>query len=113
MPDYPANWDELRHAAYERAHWKCEHCGMEFEEGTTAAIHHRNADGSPVRLTVHHLDGDTANNDWRNLLACCQICHLHIQGRWKPGWPSPWRPVPAWLLFRELPYYVQLALFGD
>jgi len=31
-----------------------------------------------VVLTVAHLDHDPTNNDERNLLACCQRCHLRI-----------------------------------
>jgi 5-methylcytosine-specific restriction endonuclease McrA len=29
-----------------------------------------------IVLTVAHLDHDTANNDWANLKALCQRCHL-------------------------------------
>lgn len=109
---YPPNWDDIRQAAYERAGWRCEHCGMEFAAGTTKALSGKNKNGDPIILTVHHIDGNTTNNDWRNLLACCQICHLHIQGTWKPGQQIPleWYGVPHWLLERELTYWIQLEL---
>lgn len=52
-------------------------------------------------LTVHHLDGDKANDAWWNTLALCQRCHLHIQTKVDPRVPwmlehSPWfRPYVA------------------
>ncbi len=46
-------------------------------------------------LTVHHLDGDKANDAWWNTLALCQRCHLQVQTRIDPRVPyflehSPW-----------------------
>lgn len=38
-------------------------------------------------LTVHHLDGDKANDAWWNTLALCQRCHLEIQGKLDPEVP--------------------------
>lgn len=38
-------------------------------------------------LTVHHLDGDKANDHWANTLALCQRCHLTIQTRVDPRIP--------------------------
>lgn len=38
-------------------------------------------------LTVHHLDGDKANDAWWNTLALCQRCHLQIQTRVDPSIP--------------------------
>lgn len=38
-------------------------------------------------LTVHHLDGDKANDSWWNTLALCQRCHLTIQSRVDPDIP--------------------------
>ena len=61
-------------------------------------------------------DGNKANCDWTNLLACCQRCHLHIQGRWQPGGvlPPEWG-VPEWVTERGLAYrqVVQHALFEE
>jgi|GEM_PF-1728097 len=105
---YPPEWvsGEIQSEIYERANWRCEHCGEEFHEGTTIAKTARNADGKPRILTVHHLDGNPANCDWTNLLACCQVCHLHIQAVWKPGGvlPAHWEQPPRWIAERELPY---------
>lgn len=38
-------------------------------------------------LTVHHLDGDKANDAWWNTLALCQRCHLSIQTTVDPRVP--------------------------
>lgn len=38
-------------------------------------------------LTVHHLDGDKANDQWWNTLPLCQRCHLQIQTRVDPETP--------------------------
>ncbi len=115
---YPPEWEsgEVQAVMYQFAGWRCEHCGMEFEPGSTKTITARNANGRPVILTVHHLDGDPSNCSWQNLLVCCQRCHLHVQAVWKPGdaLPLVWAGrAPDWLVRRGLPYQVnpQLALF--
>lgn len=117
MSDYPKAWrtGEIQRAIYERAGYRCEHCGMEFLEGTTLSRWAKQKNGHPMILTVHHLDGNPANCDWTNLLACCQRCHLHIQGTWKPGGMLPWNEPPQWLIARGLAYErrpVQLPLFA-
>lgn len=38
-------------------------------------------------LTVHHLDGDKANDYWANTVALCQRCHLQIQTTVDPRVP--------------------------
>lgn len=38
-------------------------------------------------LTVHHLDGNKANDAWWNTLALCQRCHLTVQCRVDPNIP--------------------------
>lgn len=38
-------------------------------------------------LTVHHFDGDKANDAWWNLMSLCQRCHLQIQGKVDPRIP--------------------------
>lgn len=115
---YPPEWisGAIQARMYEWAGWRCEHCGMEFEPGSTKAKSEVNADGKPVILTVHHLDGNPANCDWRNLLVSCQRCHLSIQATWKPGGvlPLAWGGVPEWVTARGLDYQEnpQLALPG-
>jgi len=115
---YPPEWEDgtIQRAMYDRAHWTCEHCGMLFAIGTTKAITETNADGKPVILTVHHIDGNPAHCDWTNLLVCCQRCHLHIQTSWYPGGylPLSWGGPPEWLTKRGLAYKLnpQLPLFA-
>jgi len=116
---YPAAWHtgDIQREIYARAGWRCEHCGMLFEPGTTKAVTARNTNGQPVILTVHHLDGNPANCAWENLVAVCQRCHLHIQAVWRPGGvlPAHWPQPPEWIKARGLDYVPngQLRLFEE
>lgn len=38
-------------------------------------------------LTVHHFDGNKANDAWWNTLSLCQRCHLEVQGKVDPDVP--------------------------
>ena len=38
-------------------------------------------------LTTHHFDGDKANDEWWNLMALCQVCHLQVQTKVDPEIP--------------------------
>jgi hypothetical protein len=67
--EYADNQDEINRLVKEEAGWKCERCRHDDE--TKAGY----------TLTVHHLDGDKANNARWNLAALCQRCHLRIQGK--------------------------------
>lgn len=71
--DYPADWPQIAERIKRAAHGCCEHCN------------HKHEPAAGYTLTVHHLDGDKSNVSWRNLVALCQRCHLHIQSKWKPG----------------------------
>lgn len=113
---YPPEWltSEIQAEIYQRAEWRCEHCGIEFVPGTTIAREAKRRDGKPMILTCHHLDGNPANCDYTNLVALCQRCHLHVQGKWRPGGvlPPEWG-VPDWIEKRGLEYrqVVQHELF--
>lgn len=85
--DYPPDWPEIALRIKRAARWRCEHCGE---------LHNPKAGRT---LTVHHLDGIKRNCHWRNLVALCQVCHLHIQARWKPGQPWLFNP-PLWAVRR-------------
>jgi hypothetical protein len=74
MPgSYPPDWPEIAERIKRAARWRCENCD------------HKHDPHAGYTLTVHHLDGDKSNCHWRNLVALCQRCHLHIQGIWRPG----------------------------
>ena len=68
--NYPPEWKtRIRPAILARAGNRCEQCG--------AANHqpHPRTD-SRVVLTIAHLDHDPTHNDFANLRAWCQACHL-------------------------------------
>lgn len=86
--DYAAEWPAIARQVKDAAGWRCVRCQ-----------HAHSREGWRI-LTVHHLDGDKANNAWWNLLALCQRCHLSIQGR-----VAPERPY----LFDHTPWFVPYA----
>ena len=108
--EYPNLWQRglIPLFAKKRANWMCEHCGMAFDENGKSLVDRRR-DGQPFVLTVHHINGDKQDCSYKNLLSCCQRCHLHIQGVWKPNdvIPSAWNGVPDWIKERGLGYMVQ------
>lgn len=71
--DYNPDGKEKRREARERAGNKCIRCGSPSVPGRI--------------LTTHHFDGNKANDEWWNLLALCQVCHLQVQGRVDPEIP--------------------------
>ena len=92
---YPKNWkSEIRPAILERDGHKCKFCDV-----PNGALIHRTGNGvndwvywpegieseawsldglksTKIVLTIMHLDHDTTNNDYSNLAAACQKCHL-------------------------------------
>ena len=73
---YPAHWPQLSEAVKRAAGNRCIRC------------QHVNDYASGHVLTVHHMDGDKANDAWWNLLALCQRCHLQVQALVIPE--RPW-----------------------
>jgi hypothetical protein len=71
--EYPANWEWIATKVKSAAGWACEHCGHWHDVAAGRC------------LTVHHLDGNKSNCAEENLVALCQVCHLHIQARFVPG----------------------------
>ena len=88
--EYPPNWDEIAQQVKEAAGWRCEHCDRPHDPA------------AGYTLTVHHLDGDPTNCSPENLVALCQRCHLHWQGRWKPGQTVMEFARPEWMTRRRL-----------
>lgn len=90
---YPVNWkSEIRPAILERDGNCCKFCGVEnkrlirrngdfweyWPEGMMSEAY--SLDGLKsvlVVLTIMHLDHNTSNNDYSNLAAGCQKCHLN------------------------------------
>jgi hypothetical protein len=62
-------WPEIARRVKDAAGWHCVRCGAADDRE------------SGHMLTVHHLDLDKSNCSWWNLVALCQRCHLHIQGK--------------------------------
>lgn len=71
--NYAANGKEVRRAAREAAGNKCIRCHSPSVPGKI--------------LTTHHFDGDKANDEWWNLMALCQVCHLQVQAKAIPEIP--------------------------
>lgn len=71
--DYNRDGKEKRRAARERAGNRCIRCANPSVPGKI--------------LTTHHFDGDKANDEWWNLMALCQVCHLQIQNKVDPNVP--------------------------
>ena len=79
--EYHPKWSLIsRLIRFKRAKNKCEWCGAENYQPHPKT-------GSGVVLTVAHLDHNKTNNNFDNLKALCQKCHLshdlqhHIQNR--------------------------------
>lgn len=70
---YADNGKEVRRAAREAAGNKCIRCASPSVKGRI--------------LTTHHFDGDKANDEWWNLMALCQVCHLQVQAKVDPEIP--------------------------
>lgn len=88
---YPKNWKQIRNDILVRANNKCEFCGVENHaegyrtksgdfvksEGIQQEVDA--LDGEKIIkivLTIAHLDHNPQNNDYQNLRALCQRCHL-------------------------------------
>ena len=81
MADYPEDWPDIARRVRMAAGNHCEKCGSPSVPGRI--------------LTVHHLDGDKSNCADENLVAFCQVCHLHVQAKYRLGqavmWPEEWQ----------------------
>lgn len=89
---YPKNWKEIRQDILKRADNRCELCGVpnnefiiRFQNGPTWTYDYYICEGLlkcdkrvKIILTIHHIDADINNNDYSNLIALCQRCHLRL-----------------------------------
>jgi len=89
---HPAWKDRIRPDILKRDHYKCKICKVrqravgyrdsnkKFIECDDFEIAHRKRNNLKVftiYLAVAHLDHNIDNNDYSNLAAMCQMCHLH------------------------------------
>jgi hypothetical protein len=88
--EYPEDWEAIAALVKYRAGWACEHCG------------HLHDVAAGRCLTVHHLDGDKSSCTSENLVALCQVCHLHIQARFSPAQVVMGFAVLEWMIKRGL-----------
>jgi 5-methylcytosine-specific restriction endonuclease McrA len=63
---YGYSWQKIAKRIKKKAGWKCVRCRQPHESV-----------GDRL-LTVHHLDGNTQNNESWNLAPLCAQCHLHL-----------------------------------
>ena len=94
--DYHPNWlKKIRPDILKRSKNKCEFCGIEnhllgYRDKKTKNfielensiendifLQENNIKLTKIVLTIAHLDHDKSNNDYSNLKALCQACHLN------------------------------------
>lgn len=96
---YPENWyDEIRPDILKRDKKQCQKCGVLHRRcygwDTNGKRYRINKDeikeereagfkAYQVFLQIAHLDHDTTNNDYSNLLALCVKCHLNNDRAYK------------------------------
>lgn len=74
--EYHPEWKtRIRPAIMERAGHRCEG-SPKFPDCRAQNYKPHPDTGSKVILTIAHLDQDITNNDYTNLKALCQRCHL-------------------------------------
>ena len=67
--DYSRSVNMKPHLIKERGN-KCQQCGLEIWYD------------KPIKLELHHIDGDRTNNDIRNIILLCPNCHSYTDS-WK------------------------------
>jgi len=67
--EYPWFWHELRKLIYRRDKWTCQECGVKCHNTTRR------------RIQCHHVDYDITNNDPKNLITLCAMCHAKTNYR--------------------------------
>lgn len=97
--NYPDNWlDEIRPDILRRDKGKCKFCGIKnrsigYRDNSDMFVHcdefmvdwaQRNGvKVIKIVLSVAHLDQDVKNNEYTNLAALCQRCHLRYDHPYK------------------------------
>lgn len=69
---YPKDWKHIRARILERAHNRCEFCGV---ENHTMRLNSKTGKEVRIVLTVAHLNHEPEDCRPENLRALCQRCH--------------------------------------
>lgn len=64
MVGYPEDWKELTEKIFKRDKYLCQECGCKLERVRGKG-----------QIQCHHIDYDTSNNDFSNLITLCASCH--------------------------------------
>jgi len=88
--NYPKSWHKMARIVKKLSRGKCENCGRRDDR--------RNG----YVLTVHHIDFNKLNNNYSNLVALCQRCHLSIQSSFHLGQLWLFDVKPEWAKIRGL-----------
>lgn len=73
--NYPDNWKDIRNDILIRAKNCCEG-SPRYPNCNVPNYNPHPVTGSKVILTIAHLDQNRNNNNYKNLRALCQRCHL-------------------------------------
>ena len=65
--EYNPDWRETRRKIYKRDDWTCQECGIKCLA--------KNRKEKSRRIQCHHIDYDTKNDDFSNLITLCASCH--------------------------------------
>lgn len=69
---YPKEWKQIRASILERAHNRCEFCGV---ENHTYRMNERTGSLAYIVLTIAHMNHCPEDCSPENLRALCQRCH--------------------------------------
>jgi len=87
---YPKSWAKMSRIVKFLSKNRCENCGAEDNRE------------SGHLLTVHHLNFNTFDNRYSNLVALCQRCHLFFTGCFHPAQLWLFDVKPDWAKKRGL-----------
>lgn len=76
---YSTDWEFVSRQRKELAGWKCQKCGMQFEENCNVKFVNDGGHRKVMTLTVHHKDRNTLNNKPENLIVLCSACHCRAE----------------------------------
>jgi hypothetical protein len=78
--EYPFNWSEIRKNIYRRDGWRCQECGVHCQVG------------GKTKIQCHHIDYDTTNNHFSNLITLCSSCHAKTNYK-REDWKNHYKKI--------------------